>query len=214
MITIFSVANEPYLGYLKTLHASIKRYLPNSKFIGFLVDCKKDNYDFDARHIQSDEKIPVNNFCAGLRTRLFVDLLEEINTPLLYIDADSIFVNEADSLIEHINSCGVSMRPKNLDEGTFASGVISCNPNKLINNFFQNYKKNYLDVLYLGDWFSDQKMLNKTYQEMKDKINFKPLPNKFCDVWFSEEGIIWTAKGRTRNNQKFINKLEEYNYVR
>ena len=55
-------------------------------------------------------------------------------------------------------------------------------------------------------------MLNKTYQGLKNHIDFKPLPNKFCDVWFSDDGVLWTAKGTTRGNEKFIKKLNEYEY--
>lgn len=214
MITVFSVANKPYLKYIDVLSASVKKYFPEANFLGCLVNCPDKDYGFDVRHIEHDKRMSEPNFCAGLRTKMFRDLLDEGHKTLIYVDADSCFIRSAKELIEHVNSCGVSMRPKSLEEGLFASGVITCNASKKgVRDFFESYRKNYQENINAGDWFSDQKMLNKTYQGLKNHIDFKPLPNKFCDVWFSDDGVLWTAKGITRGNNKFINKLKEFNYA-
>lgn len=218
MIILFSLTDPEYFKYIKALIRSSKKYFSESKFCATLVNCndkqinqlkKINNCDIlieNKKFLNDHEK---RCYCASRRAHLFIKLREKYpDDYLVWVDADSIFVKNAKLFSNHIISCDVSMRPKNLKIGTFASGVITSGPKSI--DFFNEYNNKINSKLNLNKWLTDQKMLNLTYNEFKNKINFKPLPNIFCDVWYSNNGVLWVAKRRIRDNNAFQNEVNKW----
>jgi len=224
MIRLFSLADEKYYRYIKALVASASIYFPDAYFNIYLVNMK-DKYLKELESINSkctviiEKKIFDNDhkkrcYCASRRGYLFIELRNKYpNDHLVWVDADSVFMKNADSFKKHILSCDVSMRPKDLLKGKFTSAVIVSGPKSI--EFFKTYSRYINDHKEEYNWYNDQHMLNKTYVELKDKINFKPLPKIFCDAWHSDEGVLWMTKGvatgsKKRDYTKYLKEVEKW----
>ena len=218
MIILFSLADAKYFRYIKALVRSSREYFPDSIFHIFLVNVDKEcimqltginNCMISTEKRNFSNELEKKCYCASRRGFLFTKLRRRYpNAHLVWIDSDSVFIKNAESFKKHILSCDVSMRPKNLILGKFASGVIISGPNSI--DFFNEYYNKINKRINLNDWTSDQKMLNLNYRQFKDKINFKSLPKIFCDVWYSNEGVLWVAKGKCRNNSRYQMEIKKW----
>lgn len=218
MITLFSLSDSVYFKYLKSLVKSSRKYYPELKFYIFLVNpTKKQILQMDGipNTVTIVEEKKFKNerekrcYCASRRGYLFTKLREWLpNNHLVWIDSDSVFIKRDKSFHKHILSCDVSMRAKNLKQGKFASGVISGGPKS--SDFFKEYYNKINSRMDLLEWTSDQKMLNATYHDFKNKINFKPLPKIFCDVWYTDKGVLWVAKGKCRNDNRYQTEMKKW----
>lgn len=218
MVTLFSLADAAYFKYIKALVKSSRKYFPKARFCVFLVNVTKkhlrqlDGVDCiiktEKKKFKSDRE--KRCYCASRRGYIFTQLRKEHpDDHLVWIDSDSVFIKNASSIFKkHILSCDVSMRPKSLKQGKFASAVIVSGPKSI--DFFNEYYKKINDRMKLYEWTSDQKMLNLTYREFKNKINFKPLPRMFCDVWYSDKGVLWVAKGKCRDDNRYQREMKKW----
>lgn len=218
MIRLFSLADTKYFKYIKALIKSSVFYFPYAHLNIFLVNVNKKNIkefnNIENCNISIEDKKFENDrkkrcYCASRRAYLFVELRKKYpNDHLVWIDADSVFIKRAKSFKKHILSCDVSMRPKDLNKGKFASGVIVSGPNSV--EFFDEYYNKINKNAHLYKWTNDQEMLNLTYREFKKKINFKPLPKIFCDVWYSNQGVLWIAKGKCRSDDRYQKEIKKW----
>jgi hypothetical protein len=217
-ITIISLADDVYYQYLKSLVISATINFPQALLFIVLVNMDKKFRD-ELLSYNSKMKVEIEQvnippgydracYCASRRAFLFKKLREETSNILLWVDADSIIRKPCNDLISHLNSCDVTMRPK--VSGRFASGIIGINSSDVCNNFINRY---YDLVKDDKDWMSDQKNLNRTYLEFKDTINFVPLANIYCDVWLSRQGVIWTAKSKTKKSNKYREEMTKYQKI-
>jgi hypothetical protein len=59
-------------------------------------------------------------------------------------------------------------------------------------------------------WMANQDVLFSVYKKIKDRINFKPLPQKYLDCSFSEKTAIWSVKASNRSDKKFDKIFQKY----
>jgi len=218
MIVLFSLADTKYFNYIKALVKSSRKYFSDSIFRIFLVNvdkkCVSQLSGINNCIISTEKKFFFSElekkcYCASRRGYLFIELRKQYpNDHLVWIDSDSVFVKSTKPFKKHILSCDVSMRPKDLILGKFASGVIISGPKSI--DFFNAYYKKIKNRLHLNDWTSDQKMLDLNYRQFKNKIDFKSLPEIFCDVWYSDEGVLWVAKGKCRSNSRYQTEIKKW----
>lgn len=217
-IKIISLADEDYFEYLCCCVASASLNFSEASFFVVLVN-PKENYKERLKSIHNNIEIVIEKkdfsshqekkcYCASRRAFLFYDLRSKTDDILLWIDADSIIRSSCKDLIEHLNSCDITMRPKD-NPGKFASGVIGVNNSNICYDFVEEYYKR---VSKDNSWMSDQNNLNETYSFFKDKINYQPLENKYCDVWLSEDGVIWEAKSKKKKDKKYLKEMRKYGY--
>ncbi len=180
-IHIITCVSPDFVKYSEILMSSIALHLPQAK-----------------RHVLALGPNHKPMYYAHKRGEMLVEFLEKHeNDHIVWVDADSVMVKDGNGFAKHIESCELTMRPKSPQMRCFASGVIGMKATwkmqKFVLEFAENIKrcekKKY-------PWYADQKALNATYAKFKKTINFKPLPFKYCDTRMSEEGVLWTAKGK------------------
>lgn len=217
-IKIISLADSSYFEYLLCFVRSASKYFPSALFHAVLVNPLEgqveqlkdshDRIDVVVEEVKFKTKQAKKCYCASRRAYLFHKLREEFDGILLWVDADSIIRGSCDDLIQHLDSCELTMRPKSDREGCFASGVIGIGNSQICKDFIKEY---YRRVLKDKTWMSDQNNLNITYGLFKNMINFKPLDDKYCDVWLSDDGIIWEAKSDKKRGERYIQEMEKIN---
>lgn len=200
---LITLGSKEYHNYMVILGESITKYYPEIYPIFYIVDdIEAQSKELlqkygEIRYLEHDTNISKPLFCATRRAYLIPELRAEFPADsIMWVDADSVFRRRDEALLTFLQNTSVSMRPKNLKEGKFASGVIVSGPQS--SNFFETYLNFVSREIGSGRWMTDQECLNKTYQFCKSRMNdfgYKPLPNKYCDVWFSDDGVLWTAKG-------------------
>ncbi|MDB4337434.1 hypothetical protein OAA09_00290 [bacterium] len=165
--------------------------------------------------IALDEK-SLPRYCAGFRTLVFGPDREKYfkkTDNLVWIDADSIVRSDLSSLENFCNSHNFDMaaRPKN-KKNKFASGLIVQKSTQqgidFGNSWHSKWKERYKNL----EWTADQNSFNDT---VVSSYSFgiattKGLPKRFCDVWITDEGVIWQAKHQTKMSKKYLNEMSEY----
>lgn len=167
--------------YSDMLMRSIEEHLPQAK-----------------RHVLSLGPKHPPMYYAHKRGDMLIDFLERYEDDhIVWVDADSVMVKNGDKFAKHIESCELTMRPKSPQMRCFASGVIGMKSTWRMQTFVREFAENIKRCEKKKyPWYADQKALNATYAKYKTSINFKPLPFKYCDTRMSEEGVLWTAKGK------------------
>jgi hypothetical protein len=216
-ITIISLADPDYFEYLVCFVKSANVNFPSASFYAVLVnpiegqaDELKNSHDNIEVVVETKKFKSIQEkkcYCASRRAKLFYDLRSQTEDMLIWIDADSIIRGSCDDLIKHLDSCELTMRPKKTPD-KFASGVIGIGNSEVCVNFIAEYNEK---VSKDKSWMSDQNNLNDTYVLFKDVINFKPLPDKYCDVWLSDDGIIWEAKSKKKRGKRYVKEMKKYN---
>ena len=179
-------------------------------------------------------------YCTNRRAYLIHKLREETDDILVWMDADSLVVKKSPEFLDFARKCDVSFRPKNESDLTasakrkkskprgFMAGIIiignSKNGEEFVNMYDQllpqsSYLKarlNYsghvsgLPKMLMKIWMSNQDLLDKLHKDLKDKMNFVPLPQKYLDCSFEEDTVIWSIKASTRKDKKFNKQFKKY----
>lgn len=214
MIKIVTVADSKYLEFLIPMINSASINFPEADMYINLINVGKEidvvikgiNNKYEIVHEEVKlQGVELRNYCGHRRMSLLEELRKKTDSFLLWVDADSLIVKSCEELIELSKTCDLTMREK--QPGKHASGVIGVGSKDICYDFLKHYKE-------IGekekDWGSDQRNLSKAYGDFKHKINYKPLPNKFCDVWLSDEGVIWAIKTKFRNSEKYLTEKKKY----
>jgi hypothetical protein len=233
-VVYITVASNNYTEHLERLLASLKLHSNNSLMIVYLVnvDVSKDDYfkelfpDTVLRHkyVEFSTIGQHRGFCSNLRSEVFLDVMNEFNTPIVWIDVDSILIKSDSELIEYAEKYDMSVdytknhptlslskyRLKKYPTGPFGTpyygvfniSTITTNNSKSAKNFFFNYALKIRE--HPTSWYADQEGLYLLYKEFKNKINFNILPDKYCSRINSNEAIIWTAKGNGKNDNDYV----------
>lgn len=219
-ITFITLASEDYLDYLRGFLTSANKFYPDISIYVILVNVSyhiaKEIRDLHAKCKVIIERIKFPSekykrcYCAGRRAELFNIIRKERKDHILvWIDADSIFKKRNLNLINILTKYDVGMRKKYEKTNKIGSGIICINTSKIASRFIKKYAKYSRKRFKLLDWFNDQKMLEKTFNKLKSKLNFTLIEYPFCDTSFSDEGIIWIGKGSSRIREKFIEELTD-----
>ena len=216
-ITIITLADGEYFKLMLGMIRSLRVHWSQASVYAVLVNSTdRQERVLRAAHdritiIRDNLSFSSNNekrcYCTNRRGYLFKKLRQKLSGHLLWIDADAIFRKKCDSFMSHVLGCELTMRPKDLKRGTFAAGVIGIGDSVVCNEFIEDY---YSEVNRDGDWMSNQRNLNKTYWKYKEKIDYKVLDKKYCDVWLSDEGVLWQAKSKLKKNKKYKLEVKKY----
>ena len=211
-ITILTLANMTYYQYLLPLVKSVNCFFNEAKMEIYLVDFGGDkeleeicsvNSNYNIHFVKSPKSIPIKCYCTNARADLFYQHRRINDDILLWIDADSIILKSCDDLGKHLRSCELTMRAKSLDR--FAAGVIGIGYSDICHRMVDRYR--YMVTKRYSEWMANQECLNVLYGEFKDIVEFKPLPKIYCDVWLSDEGVIWAAKADKKMDQKYVSAI-------
>jgi len=173
-------------------------------------------------------------FCTNWRGELLLDYLKRTKDIIMWLDADAIIRKPSyDELYALGKKCDLSLRlkvPKQIGKGFMGGLILLGNTSgsmrfaKLYNRKLSQEKYSYLKVPSVpsgGDlhkippkarnvWMSNQNLLFFCYNSMRQQIKFKPLPGKFLDTRFTDNGHIWTVKTSTRRDHKFHKESKKY----
>lgn len=214
-ITLISLSDESYYPYLKVLVKSAVKNFPQANLFVVLVNMD-EKYKKEIEGLSPGIRVEMEKvsfpgehekrcYCASRRAFLFKKLREETDDILLWVDADSIIRKSCDGLIQHLNSCELTMRSKS--KGRFASGVIGVDSSDICNEFIEEY---YNEVSKHSDWMNDQKSLHTVYLKFQDRIKFRYLERTYCEVSLTEDAVIWAAKSHRKNSKKYISEMRKY----
>ena len=211
-ITILTVANARYFQLLEGMVRSAEKNFSRASMIVELVNMESKylkiveqwHSDITVRST-SVEKSLEKNFCTNRRAFLFREYRKKKFGHMMWLDADSVIRRPCDDLADHLLSCDLTMRMKT--EKKFAAGTIGMGNSQICTEMTNEY---YRMVEADSSWMSNQNNLNNLYAKFKKRIRFKPLPNTYCDVWLSDEGVIWAAKARKKKSEKFLSELNKF----
>ena len=229
-VRIISLASHDYSDYLLGLSASISCNMPTLHMISYLVNSDRE-VGSKIKSLGSNFKVKYSNksfksehqkrcFCAGRRAWLFVDLLNKYpGDTVVWIDVDSLFRKYDSAFVDHVTSCGVSVRVKN-DKKKFSyngkhmrrhsSGCFSVSDISFAKRYLANIQIPKIFKNPKQEWMRDQNELNITIHQTLGKVKFKTLPDIYSDVWMRAEGIIWHAKSKSKNSKIYQDELRRY----
>lgn len=213
-IKIITLSDGAYFNLLIPMVNSVNINFPEANMHIVLVNIEEEkdelirkiNPTYEVVHENVDLKgNDLKCYCTNRRMFLLNDIRGMDNSFLIWIDADSLVRKRCDELVALSHSCELTMRQKT--EKKHAAGVIGIGNSNVCKEFLNRYS---LIGEIEKDWMSNQRNLSNIYKEFKDRISYKPLPNKFCDVWLSDDGVIWAAKSKLKKSEKYIKEKEKY----
>ena len=217
-IKIITLSDHSYFHFLKPMVYSCNLNFKQANMHVVLVNCSEsekeeienmhDNITVIHEKIEFNSDQEKRGYCTNRRAYLINYLRNNSEDIVVWVDADSIFRKNCDSLYQHFNSCELTMRGRDHDIEDFAAGVIGLGNTPVCYDF----SKRYYDMVKTNDrtWAVDQYKLKECYFEFKSKINFISLPYKYCDVWFSDDGVIWSAKSKNKVSKKYKKEVVKF----
>ena len=228
----FTAFDMKYAWWATHLASSIFKNSPDSNFTAFLIAKKSEE---DSEEVEGTIEIiqqanpncrveltiikddidydTLKRFCAGFRTHIFGDARDEYfdtNDALVWIDADSIVRNDLKELEDFCenNDFDVSARPKNT-KYKYASGLIIQKPTIHGKNFGIVWNQKWSKRFEEEEWTADQNAFNDavSYLMSRNKISTMGAPKSFCDVWLSDNGLIWQAKHQTKMKKVYVDEM-------
>jgi hypothetical protein len=204
---VMVIANEPYRVYTEPL---IKSVLANSSCEVVLVNLGgwTPNVQDDRLHTMHlpYPKGSSKGYCANIRTEGFVKALTQYQDSILYIDADSIVRSPGIERLDEDDKVKFTQRlhSKRVQTKT-ASGVVYIPHTAAGKTFADNWNKA-MHVCGVNKWYSDQISLYQSYTKSPDICS--PLTKEFIDWDFQRDSVIWTAKGKRKNNPIYKDLLK------
>lgn len=221
-IALVCIADKKYLGYAKVLLRSLLKSKNDFDIHICLINISRKaitrksleliNANVNIKFL--DKKFRRNwlkkAFCANHRAEFIYEILQYNYEGIIYADVDSIFRSSIskDKILSTTSDIKIHFRDQNKtndDRFNVAGGVIfiknSTNAKKFIGTWAENLKSRKLE------WFADQILFYKTYEQLKTNVNVEHLSNDFIDWEFNKNSSIWSGKG-TRKKYNFIYNLE------
>lgn len=170
-----------------------------------------------------------------------LNVLETYKEPTLYLDSDMLVMGPLDELfaLQETYDLLIRYHPQaeqlgpagTLDSAKFNSGVIAIHPTEVTLEFIRAYNRRMREWIDASkpiyEWreehkvytYIDQEFLFLAYKQLKDKLSFRPLPDKFNDAKFKPDSVIWHGKGTARKKPHYVraklaygNRLSYYAY--
>tara|TARA_Y100001980_G_C14549824_1_gene331956 strand:+ start:827 stop:1741 length:915 start_codon:yes stop_codon:yes gene_type:complete len=239
-IVFCTVASNDYLPSLERLLASAQLFIPNQiiHIVLVNVDSLKAKYleslynnvciEFDYYEFENNDEL--RGWCTNRRALLFPKIMEKYSFPVVWIDADTLFINEAGSLIQYAKKYDLSVDYSNTHPtlgatekqlknystgplgtpyfGVFNNSVIVTNNSNIAKKLFNYFSE--LIQHHRLIWFADQEGLYLTYKKFKNRIKFMPLEKKFCSRSYHSSKIIWTGKANIKDKKEYIKLGDRY----
>lgn len=155
-----------------------------------------------------------------------IHVLETYKEPTLYLDSDILVMAPLDELFAELQTCDllIKYQPEieqlgpagTLNSAKFNSGVIAIRPTEVTLQFTREYDRLLREWIDAGkpiyQWreehkvntYIDQEFLYMVYDELKEQLKFKPLPDKFNDARFKPDSVIWHGKGVARKRLPYV----------
>jgi FkbM family methyltransferase len=224
---ICTVANNEYLIHLEKLIASIALNAPTTTVYIVLVNIPSEKsqylktihrhliFEFDYVKFESDEVM--RGYCTNRRARLFYEQMRKFNQPFLWMDADTLLMNNPNELFEKIAKYDLSIiidsshptfrmsdnelkkSPKGpLDSpyfGVVSAGVFGTNNSAQARQLFIDMYQLVSKAPY--SWFADQEGLYLAFLKNKSKINFYQIEDKYAALENLDSTILF-AKGHEK----------------
>jgi len=232
----FTAFDIKYIWWAIHLARSIYVNSPSSDFTAFLILQKKE-YDLaedvinlfaianpnctvslvklDEDDFNHDE---LKRYCAGFRTYIFSsqNRRQSGNSTLVWIDADSIVRSPLSAIEEFCenNVFDMSARGKNT-KFKFASGFVIQKDTPSAREFGKIWNRKWQKRFDSGEWTADQNAFNDTVAYTTSRLIASTIvaPREFCDVWLSDEGLIWQAKHQTKMKKRYVDEMKKYEPV-
>lgn len=221
-IALVCIADKKYLAYAKVLLKSLKKSKNDFDIHICLINISKKaitrksleliNANVNIKFL--DKKFRRNwlkkAFCANHRAEYINEILQYNYDGIIYADVDSIFRRSIsiDKIISTTADIKIHFRDQNKSNDNrfkIAAGVIfiknSINAKKFVRTWAENIKSRKLD------WFADQIMFYKTYEQLNTSVKIEHLSNEFIDWEFKKNSVIWAGKGK-RKKYNLIYNLE------
>lgn len=238
-LTIVLVSDPDYLKYLRAILKSINQNCvpelyeihihlvnigPKSPIVMELASLTKFetifthdmlNLDMTPQMVKKINKSEKRAYCANIRIKVMLELLQKGTPYLLYLDCDSLVRKDITELFDLIKQCDMTFyiekrSNKNLSAKSGAIGVKN-GPDAI--NIFNEYHA-LLSKSKYRIWGRDQRHLLELYHKHLEKGTggvYKPLPHKFLDWLFKPDSPIWTGKGpRKEHNKIYVKEFNKY----
>lgn len=132
----------------------------------------------------------------------------------LFLDIDSCIRKDLLLLFNYYQECDVAIhtRPyKKLNNRKLMAGVIYFNGvqngcRQFLREISKRLKVNFKSL----SWYADQLALYDAYKKVRNKINIAHLDKKYIDWEFTQDSIIWTAKG---DRKEYQNEYLDYTNI-
>tara|TARA_Y100001963_G_scaffold157807_1_gene255160 strand:+ start:460 stop:1185 length:726 start_codon:yes stop_codon:yes gene_type:complete len=183
------------------------------------VDIKIDNVDLDTeknRRTRYNEMYSTESaYCANIRISDVCRLLGEGHKYIFLLDVDSIVRKDISELIDISDNVDMRIWKRfyaTKPEYKIAVGVMFIKNSTDILNFFNTAYSSINSMEHLCTWYTEQYTISQLLlnSEVGSNLTVGQMTEKYRDFNFLDDSVIWTAKGSTKDNEKY--KLEESLY--
>ena len=227
-ILICSYADNYYYDYIYVLMKSAVHFIPDEEYNCLLINCSykqaeaisklSKNMHVSRETVLFDDKHIRRSYMYRKRIQ-YIDRLIYNNqgNVLFYLDADSIIRKNDPELKKFLIEYDMAMRVMNLDKTTMKQKSIPFAGSTLILRCNLAAFKFWSAFTYLneGDYtrLATQSLLSSAYNEVREKINFCPIPREYCNPWHEDSAVIWEGNGQKKRQNGFINEMRRINEI-
>ena len=212
-----SVTNSPYIPVVEKLLVSLNEYHPD---IGIHLVCVNMSHEeihyVKGLHknitpiiveqkfekMRGDRELGPNDsgheegYCTSCRSWFMLDLMNELDKSVFYLDADVYLKGNIDELFPKLKEADFMIRAKNLDPKNFKcnAGMVWVKDTplnrKLVEDWADKTRK-----MGATSWRSNQWTLDELIRENWEDINYRNFPIEFNGKTDNPESIIVHVKG-------------------
>ena len=221
-LLVYSVCDSEYFKYAQALVRSIDLFSPGHSFLLHVVNPTEEVRNSAVRLAAtlkntklavSAESIDLANWSPEERRTYYAcarfpgiaSLLKDCKTTaVLCLDADSLIVNPIDGDFTDKLSADVvvDLRPQNQEHLAVAAGAIWFRPVPQVRKFSSDLAQEIDRLVRTRElrWFADQTAFYRQMQAHGKSARFFNLKRKYIDWDFSEDSIVWSAKGKKKES--------------
>ena len=198
------------------------------------------NLEYTIENVQFKFDLQKRCYCTNRRSKILNDLRKSTQDILVWLDADSLVVKNSEEFIDFVKDCDLSIRFKNNSDLSshakkkkqkpkgFMAGLIVVGNSEKAKIFTEKYDKMLSQISYKkikadykckvsqlpkeikAIWMSNQDVLFTVYQQIKDQVSFKSLPQRYLDCCFGKDTSIWSVKASNRGSPEFKKIFDQY----
>jgi hypothetical protein len=224
-LLVYSSCDSGYFKYAQALVRSIDLFSPGLSFLLHIVNPTDEVRSAaialaaslkNTRLAVSVESIDLADWSPDERRTYYAcarfpgisRLLKECGTTaILCLDADSLVVNPIDSDFTDKTDADIvvdlrNTESQNQEHVAIAAGAIWLRPTPQVRKFALDLAEE-IDGLVQNrelNWFADQVVFYRQMQAHAKSVRFYNLKRKYLDWNFAEDSIVWSAKGKRKEN--------------
>lgn len=222
-LLLFSACDLAYLKYAISLIRSLDIFSPGFTFVLHVVNPTEKSLKrlgrlssklAHTRLLISIERINLatlddearRTYYASARFVRLAELLPEIETPILYLDSDSLVVNPIDYDFTVERDAEICLVRRDLqgtveDHLAVATGVIWIKSTNASRCLINAVAKDIAGELAKGNarWFLDQVAFKRQLSQISRETPVYNIKRKYADWSFHQDSIVWSGKGERKN---------------